>query len=53
MVTDTATTVVVTAEAGGTGGGGQTELRTGDVKDRVTARSGEEEGPTVGRRGPS
>jgi hypothetical protein len=37
---------VVTADAGGTGGCGQTELRTGEVKAKVTGRSGE--GPTEG-----
>ena len=41
MVTDTATAVVVTAEAGGTGGCGQTELRAGEVNAKVTGRSGE------------
>jgi hypothetical protein len=46
VVTDTATAVVVTADAGGTGGCGQTELRTGEVKAKVTGRSGE--GPTGG-----
>jgi hypothetical protein len=29
------------------------ELMTGDEKTRVTGRSGEEEGPTVGRGGPA
>jgi hypothetical protein len=51
VVTDTATIVVGTAEAGGIDGCGETELKTGDVKARVTGRSGEEEGPTVGRGG--
>ena len=41
MVIDTATAVVVTADAGGTGGCGQTELRTGEVNAKVTDRSGE------------
>jgi hypothetical protein len=49
VVTDTTTEVVVTAEAGATDGWGQTELRTGDVKARVTSRSGEEDRPIVGR----
>jgi hypothetical protein len=40
-VTDTATAVVVTADAGGTSGCGQTELRTGEVNAKVTGRSGE------------
>ena len=31
---------------------GQTELKTGDMKARVTGRSGEEEGPTIERGGP-
>jgi hypothetical protein len=46
VVTDTAIVVVVTAYAGGTGGCRQTKLRTGEVKDKVTDRSGE--GPTGG-----
>ena len=50
MVTDTATAVVVTADAGGTSGCGQTELRTGEVKAKVTDQSGE--GPTEGIGGP-
>jgi hypothetical protein len=48
-VTDTTTTAVVTA---GAGGWELTEPMTSDVKNRVTGRSGEEEGPTVGRGGP-
>jgi hypothetical protein len=46
VVTDTATAVVVTSDAGGTGGCGQTELRTGEVNAKVTGRS--EEVPTGG-----
>ena len=38
-VTETATAVVVTADAGGTSGCGQTELRTGEVNAKVTGRS--------------
>ena len=41
VVTDTATAVVVTADAGGTSGCGQTDLRTGEVNAKVTGRSGE------------
>ena len=41
MVIDTITAVVVTADAGGTGGCGQIELRTGEVNAKVTGRSGE------------
>jgi hypothetical protein len=52
-VTDNAIAAVVTAGAGGTGGWELTELMTGDMKTRVTGRSGEEEGPTVGRGGPA
>jgi hypothetical protein len=48
---DTATAAVVTAGAGGTGGGALMELMTGDEKTRVTDWSGEEEGPSEGRGG--
>jgi hypothetical protein len=53
VVTDTATTVVGTAGAGGIGGGALTDLITGNKKSRVTGRSGEGEGPNEGSGGPA